>query len=213
MREITCINFMITTECNRRCPDCCCNIPYKKERQHFDWDYIQESAKYMQNLDRIQLTGGEPTMHPDFLKIVPRLKDLFNCKNLTIETNGWGFHIFPEVFKFFDWIQVTHYTSKTYLGCDDNTDDIKFLQNYLKNYPVEIKIAEVVHIQRNGIKRGSICARGTSETVSYENGLIYPCCVGNGVTGAVGIPLDYHWKDMIEYGAVPLPCKNCWFSC
>ena len=52
------------------------------------WDYIIESARYLKGIKMIKLTGGEPTMHPQFQEFVPKLKELFQCEILSIETNG-----------------------------------------------------------------------------------------------------------------------------
>ena len=179
-RLIQCVNYMVTTFCDRNCPDCCCNIP-NKEGKHFDWDYIVESAKYLKGIRRINLSGGGPT-----------------------------FQKFPEIFKYFDVIQVSHYTENSYKDSWNNTEDVNFIIDYLKGTPTQVLVGEIVHVNRSRRSMGLVCERGTSETVSYENGLIYPCCAGPGVDGGKGIPLSDNWLEEIRY--VRLPCKNCWFS-
>ncbi len=210
MRNISCINYMLTTYCNRMCPDCCCNIPNKKDRIHFDWSYVVNSAEYFKGINRINISGGEPTIHPNFIEFIPKLKELFQCINFTIETNGYGFKKFPEIFKYFDVIQATRYTEKSYINSWDNKEDIEFIKNYLQDSKTKLLIGEVIHTPRKIRKNGIICIRGLSETASYENGILYPCCTGSGVEGANGITLTKNWRE--EILKVKLPCKNCWFS-
>lgn len=210
MRDIHSINYMITTHCNRVCPDCCCNIPNLRNKKHFDWNYLVESAKYFKGIFRINLTGGEPTLHHNFVELVPKLKDLFNCTLLTIESNGYNFKKFPQIFTYFDTVYASVYTEKTYPGSISNEKDIEFLEEYLKGTKTKVFSGDIVHIQKNVKPSGKICERGKSETVSYANGYLYPCCVAPGVKDSLGIPLTYNWKkDILE---VPLPCNNCLFS-
>jgi organic radical activating enzyme len=207
MRDIQSINYIITTYCNRTCPDCCCNIETK---QHFNWDYIQASVKYFRNMPRIHLTGGEPTIHPDFKEIVPKLKELFGCTRLTIESNGVNFRKFPEIFTYFDEVYASIYTERTHKGCLSNEKDVKFLQKYLEKTSTKFFSGDIIHFSKNTKPSGRICERGLSETVSYYNNKVYPCCVAPGVKDSKGILVTPNWKkDILE---VPLPCSNCLFS-
>jgi organic radical activating enzyme len=209
MRNINCINYILTTNCNRNCPECCCDVP-NKTGIDVSWIYIVESAKYLKGINRINLSGGEPTLHPYFEEIVPKLRELFQCNLLTIETNGYGFEKFPEIFKYFDWIQATHYSSESYEGSDDNEEQVKFIQDYLKDSKTVVLVANVTHVLRSRRSSGEICERGKSETAAYENGLIYPCCVAPGIEGGKGIPLSSNWKE--EILKTEMPCNNCHFA-
>jgi organic radical activating enzyme len=201
---------MLTTYCDRLCPDCCCNIPEWNNKTNYDWAYLENSAKFFKGIRRINLSGGEPTLHPNFVEFAPKLKELFQCNVLTIESNGYGFKKFPEVFKYFDVIQVSHYTKDSYEGSTDNTEDVEFIKDYLKGTNTSVLIGEIVHISRERRSSGIICGRGESETVSYVDGLLYPCCAAPGVEGRIGIPLSDNWIHEIE--KVKMPCENCWFS-
>jgi len=211
MREISSINYVITTSCNRMCPDCCINIQHK-QRKYVDWHYLTESAKYFKGINRIHITGGEPTIHPNFKDFVPHLREVFGCKLLTLETNGFGVRSYPEIFTYFDIIYMSHYTKNSYLGSSDNGEDIEYLKNYINKTPCKttIVVGDIVHTSRDVRNNGIICERGLSETAQYEDGLLYPCCTTSGVEGCLGIPLTQRWKE--EILKVSLPCKNCWFA-
>lgn len=81
------IYIEITTDCNLRCAHCFgmfgdvekIELPYKKIM-----DIIEEA--YNLNVKNIILSGGEPVLHKDFIKIC---KKILSCKlNLVIATNG-----------------------------------------------------------------------------------------------------------------------------
>lgn len=209
MRIIENINYVITTDCNRMCPDCCCNIP-NKQLYNISWEEILETSKFFKGINRINLTGGEPSLHPEFSNFVPKLKNIFECEFLTIETNGYGFKKFPETFKYFDWIQATSYDENSYKESYDNSDDINFIKSYLSNSKTKVVVGKVIHSLRQGIGNGKICDRGLSETVSYEKGFLYPCCVSSGIENSKNIKLTNNWRK--EILTVPLPCDRCWFS-
>lgn len=212
MRQITSINLSFTTHCNMQCPDCCCNITYKTkaEKSFYGWDYFVNAAQYFHSIDRIHLTGGEPTTHPKFTCYVPLLKDLFACNLLTLETNGTNFKRFPDIFKHFDKIYITHYTEDTFKDSPDNTEAIEFIKDYLIDSKVEIIVGNVIHTKRETRSGGNMCSRGYSETVAYCDGVIYPCCVAPGLHTKVFIEPSLDWKDRIQN--VHPPCEECFFS-
>jgi MoaA/NifB/PqqE/SkfB family radical SAM enzyme len=181
----------------------------KKDKKFFDWEYFVNASKYFYGMNRIHLSGGEPSMHPDFSDIAAKFKELFNCRLLTIETNGTLLRSKSESFKYFDKIYISHYTKDTFNGCPDNTDNINYIKEYLKDSQTEVIVGEVEHISRE-IRGTKICPRGTSELVEYNNGKIYPCCVGSGLDEDVCIRPTENWIEEIKL--VMPPCHICFFA-
>ncbi len=134
-RVIDTISYSLTTHCNMRCPDCCAGITAmdKKDKKFHSWDYVVNSAKYFKGIRRINLTGGEPSIHPDFENWAPKLKELFGCDVLSVWTNGTMFYKKTEAFKYFDEIHITNYTAETFEGSPDNTGAIEFIMDYLSD--------------------------------------------------------------------------------
>ena len=94
------LRLSLLDACNFRCVYCMpedATFSLKSERLP-----VSELGNIAKNLvalgiDEIRLTGGEPTLSPDFIKIVQELSTL-NLKKLSITTNG--FHIakhYPEI--------------------------------------------------------------------------------------------------------------------
>jgi len=210
-RNITSISYSLTTHCNMRCPNCCAGITaMPKEKKSFvSWKQLEESAIYFKGIDRINLTGGEPSIHPKFEEFVPKLKELFECRLLSIWTNGTMFQKKPEVWKYFDQIHITNYTEKTFEGSPNNTESIKWIREKLKDTKVEIFDCETVHIPLT--QRGTkMCFRGYSDTVEFVNGKIYPCCAGSGLDTQIYLPLQSDWKEKIL--TIHPPCEECLFA-
>ena len=207
-REITKVNFSITSRCNRACPDCSYGMQNEKMQVDLTLEQIKEYAQYFQELDTINITGGEPSFHKNFKDFSEQVRSIFSTHKLTIETNGYAFIKNPELFLSFDEVYVSNYDNNTYDGCQGNQKEIKFMQEYLKGKKTEIILVQTLHLNKVG--KGGICARGLSENVSFFKGLIYPCCTGQGVPGAIGLIPCSDWREKIL--KIPLPCKNCIFS-
>lgn len=182
-----------------------------RDKKFFDWEYLENAAHYFYGLDRIHLTGGEPTIHPKFEEFVPKLKKLFGCNRLTIETNGFLFKRNPGIFAYFDELYCTHYRADSFPGSPDNSEDIAYIKEYWKSVPmIKIWDIDIKHVSR--AERGTkICPRGTSETLGYANGKLYPCCVASGLPERdTGIPLTENWRT--EILDVVHPCDICFFA-
>ena len=72
---ITCVSLELTTACDRACPECCCNIPHRPAVHH-PWEYFEAAAKVIYGVERVHLSGGEPTYHPQFAEFVPDMRRL-----------------------------------------------------------------------------------------------------------------------------------------
>lgn len=65
------VNLDMTTHCNKRCPDCCAGVGINRELRHHPWEYFEQAATWIYGMKRVNLTGGEPTAHPQFAEFVP----------------------------------------------------------------------------------------------------------------------------------------------
>jgi len=191
------------------CPDCCAGITgmKKEHRKFYDWAYIENSAKYFYGIERINLTGGEPTIHPKFSEWVPKFKKLFGLKFLSVWTNGTMFRKKKEAFKHFDHIHITNYTKDTFHGSPDNTGEIQFIREYLSGTDVQIFATEVKHIAFTGGSK--MCFRGYSDTVEFVDGYVYPCSSSSGLPTKIRRKLDENWKEVTKMHP---PCGECMFA-
>lgn len=190
------------------CPDCCAGITAmkKKDRVFYDWDYILNSAKYFKGIKRINLTGGEPSVHPEFENWIPKFKDLFECEILSVWTNATMFRKKPGVWAYFDEIHISNYTKESFDGSPDNTKEIEFIKNLYPNK--YISAARIIHEPLT--KRGNkMCFRGYSDTVEFIDGYVYPCSSSSGLPTKVRRKLDENWLEVINLHP---PCYECLFA-
>lgn len=213
MRAITCVSVALTTHCNLACPDCCCDIPRRAHGAGVSWEYLAEAAGSLRGIPRINITGGEPTTHPQFDAWAPKFRELFDCQTLTLETNGLLAIRHLEALQHFDKVYVTHYTQGTFRTAPeayrvDNTQQIEKLKMALG---ARLHVKPHMYHEPRARQRGTRpCAAAHSETVAYWNGRLFPCCLADGVPNAVGIELTPDWRTQIL--TVAPPCATCFFA-
>ena len=82
----------LTNRCNMRCPICFANAGAAGYVSEPDHDQIVRQLQALRDLrptpcTAIQFTGGEPTVHPDFLRIVAAAREM-GFSHIQIATNG-----------------------------------------------------------------------------------------------------------------------------
>ena len=104
------MNIIITNECNRNCPFCIA----KKNSNNSNYKYIsmeniEKAINFAksENLETIALSGGEPTLHPNIMEIVKKIKQT-NCQ-LALYTN-YDFKDKVEILDgLIDYIFISYY--------------------------------------------------------------------------------------------------------
>lgn len=200
------VNLDLTTHCNKRCPDCCAGVGINRVLGHHDWSYFETAAKWLQGIERINLTGGEPTAHPKFAEFVPRFRELFGCTTLTMNTNGY------RVIAHLDTI-VEHFTWVDFSDYGDNHQAL----NALLGRGVKVGMYNAGPNGANFVPRirraeGKPCSRACfiSDGCAYADGKFFGCCVGPGIPTATPLEPQIDWKTILP--TVPLPCNDCWFA-
>jgi GTP 3',8-cyclase len=85
------LRLSITDMCNFYCGYCLPNGYQKKQRDFLDLDEIRRLVTGFVELgvQKIRLTGGEPTIRKDFCEIAKTLSQLPGVKKLALTTNGY----------------------------------------------------------------------------------------------------------------------------
>jgi hypothetical protein len=224
------INLGITTRCTMSCPNCSVDVPGIKAANRARDESVaqllfagQVLTKYG-GFRRVHVTGGEPTMHKDFERLVPLLKAGFVAQHLTLETNGAYFARYKRlIHDHFDMVFITHYLKdKIYPGSPDNTKTIEEAQKLLGD---RLIVEPPVEHPEGHVKLGVIGHRGDeakakAEAIAcskfyepglpcaYYEGILYPCCVSVGIDRVgLGVPVTENWRDFITEW--PKGCSRC----
>lgn len=89
----TCLaNLDLTNRCNLRCPICFANATAAGYVYELSYEQVVEMMKELRNekpvpCSSIQFSGGEPTIHPDFLRIIRKAREL-GFSQIQVATNG-----------------------------------------------------------------------------------------------------------------------------
>ena len=192
------VQILITTACDRRCPDCCQQIPRKAPGEHDAWENFERAARYLSGLP-LTVCGGEATIHPEFDRIARNFRALFEAPYMEISTNGYGVIAHGAVMGSFDKIRITDYPEPA------TRNAIAWVQTHL---PGRLQLDPPGHLPLNRPGSGLECFR-TSWPIHFA-GRLWPCCVGTGFENAASIELCDDWRQRVA--AVPLPCDRCVFS-
>ena len=66
------VNISIISKCNNNCKYCFQQDSYHDLNMMLSYDDIDDILKWSKGTSRIALLGGEPTLHPDIVRIVQR---------------------------------------------------------------------------------------------------------------------------------------------
>lgn len=205
--EIQSLNLDFTTHCDRRCAECCAGIGITRQAlRHYPWEYFATAAEVFRGIPRINLVGGEPTFHPQFAEYVPRLKDLFGSRRLTMTTNGWGIRKHRDVIvRCFDAVEFTDY------HIAERTDYFReHIAPALPEHSIFDAGPDAVNFTpRSRRGSGQPCTRAwwRGMGVAYSDGRIFACTTA-GMPGVPGIEPLPGWDERMP----ELPCRDCWFS-
>lgn len=215
------LNLGITTRCSMKCPNCSIDVPYiaeEKEATHAKIADIARDAAFMRPLRRVHVTGGEPTLHPEFGMLSSLVREMFHAQYVTLETNGARLVKYLDVVKaFYDRVFITTYEEDAvYPGSPSNLDVIETAKRHLRSGqlilepPVRHTQSHVQVLSLRQTKDEEVpCSKWYDPGLpaGWYNGLLYPCCVSFGIRAAGGIPVDANWRERIVN--IPMGCQVC----
>jgi uncharacterized radical SAM superfamily Fe-S cluster-containing enzyme len=86
------ITFEIGTVCSLRCKNCCAGMPYARKKEFRPTEEIVRDMRRIYDayplVNQISISGGECTLHPDFLEIVKQALLIFGNSFICVYTNG-----------------------------------------------------------------------------------------------------------------------------
>ena len=142
------LRLVLNTACNGNCYFChhegCDGVS-----NEMSWDTINECIKAAQqlNIQKISLTGGEPTLRPDLCDIVCTIKNRLPLIELGITTNGFGLTQLPhKTLELIDHINLSiiSFQKSNYLDYQGVNPEIlfSFLEKYVHKTTINIVVVE-----------------------------------------------------------------------
>lgn len=224
-RKINKIQVPIVRNCNRKCPDCCARTELKWYNYNLNksievsLEELKWAGDLFGELEQIEITGGEPTMHSQFEFLTNNLHNFFRCKDIILVSNGWLFERdlskLPLLLKY-NSHYFTHYneTFSKINGGHPNTNAINIVKNFLhENGKPRWEANEMYgHIpQKFPPHPGGACGWNSSNMISYYEKRLYGCCVAwSSENKGKSIPLTNDWR--VELNKIELPCESCFLS-
>lgn len=200
-------NVTVLTPCNRRCPHCCCgDVVYREKGRIFSPDDIARDIAALGDVGTVLLTGGEPTLHPNFPAVAEAARSARGKRKLTLVTAGAKLVQHAHATRFFDNIRMSVFDETSDAGASTPSG---LVEQFTKVCPpgVSFEPAIITHYRTAGGKNP--CGR-ISNTVSTMDGRVYPCCVASGISGARSTDLTAGWENRLL--EVRAPCESCVFG-
>ena len=207
------IQIPISRICNRQCPDCGARDTltwYNKSiiEKEVSLEELKIVGDKIGKIERLEITGGEPTLHSKFEELASNLKYYFQCDNIWLITNGWLFKKDPSKLKLllnFQNVYITHYTD-IFAQKNGGTTNTNFLKNYPKiGFHPNTMNSHTRHLPPYG---GNPCHLAYIGFNSYYEGKLYGCCTAwSQPNRGTGIPLTEDWRNHLT--EIDLPCKDC----
>ncbi len=200
-------NVMITTACDRACPDCCCgDVVLRAKGRVFSPESIAAEVRALGPVARVYITGGEPTLHPQFEQVARLAHEARGGLPLYLVTNGFRLAEKADAARYFDHIDWSRFDAASNAGAPT---DPEIGRRYLARAPAGAGAFSDNHIVHTRTQGSGVCGRETF-TVSVMAGRVYGCCVACGIEGAESTELSPGWLDRL--GGVALPCDRCVFG-
>jgi len=200
-------NVTVMTGCNRRCPDCCCgDVVLRAKSRVFSAEDIARDVGALGDVGHVILTGGEPTLHPDFPRVAEMARNARGGRRMTLVTNGARLVKHAEATRFFDAIRMSVFTDASNAG---ESTDPNIAEEFRKICPPGVSFEPSVVIHYRTVGGGNPCER-IYNTVSTMDGRAYSCCVASGIDGAQSTDLSSGWEDRLL--GVAAPCSTCVFG-
>lgn len=191
------LEIAITDFCNIDCLLCSQGTPLQKDKKMMPLKELERISKFFRpfEFDSIKLSGGEPTLHPQFGEICDRLKELFPACAYELATNGCLLEKYLDHLEVLNHIELSRYPGKndsTYLHLTELK--LPHLSPVTKeDYSGMADVYQASNLNKTHIYK--YCERAYIRKIVQSR--IYPCCIIFGQSirqnidrNKVSVPID-----------------------
>lgn len=167
---------------------------------------ISRDVAALGDVGTVFLTGGEPTLHPQFPAMAEAARAARGSGKLTLITNGARLVRHAEATRFFDNIRMSVFDESCDAG-EPTTPGIVEAFREVCPPNVSFEPSIVPHYRTAG--GPNPCDR-LDNTISTMDGRVYACCVASGIAGAASTELTPGWEERLLN--IDVPCERCVFG-
>jgi hypothetical protein len=212
------ISFVLTTACNRQCPSCAVRIPEMLVR-HVTVPELEEMGKHLGPVNCFAVSGGEPTLHPQFGEVIDAIIRSFKFNTLNMATTGARLLQQREHWGKFDYIGLACYPEhECFPGIPNNKALVDEIVSHfvpireLKYYAEYSLPGEKTHlcvwgpiVHHTTARPGRTNCQRLWHTCLVKDGEIFPCC--SLPKNAVGVKIEPGWRE--RWPAPKADCDTC----
>lgn len=213
------LEIAITDFCNLDCPLCSQGTPLQKGKKIMPLRELERISKFLRpfEFDIVKISGGEPTIHPQFGEICDKLKELFPAHAYQLATNGCLLEKFLDHLKVFNHIGLSHYPGKNDSSFFHLTElKLPNLYSGTKDDYCEMEdINKESNLDKTHIYRS--CKWTYIKKIVQSR--IYPCCLifGQSVRqnidiSKISVPIDENWRKNLTKINLEPHCRHCFVN-
>lgn len=220
LRDHFVLEICITDFCNLSCAFCCQATVENEIKRTMSIEYISLISRSINDYEflAIKISGGEPTIHPEFETIVRNLRESFKAQFYCLATNGKYLLRYRDLLDSFDCIEVSHYPGK-------NDQIVEAIRAANLELPVDF-IERVegtsmhnVFEEPNQEKQNIFLRCRYPAWKKIVQGRIYPCSniFGQAIRqnfdpNLVSVPVSRDWRNAIKAIDIEQYCRRCWVN-
>lgn len=192
---------VVTTRCNLACPACCYQMPTRAlwPARHEPWAAFAAAARVFGDVQDLFVTGGEPTLHPEFPRIAREFRAMFDAERMVLVTNGARLIEHGDAADRFDEVRVSAYDDRGRRAAD-----------WLRARRPDLLRGGTAPEQVPLDHRGGPGRCDKDWTAVLIQGHLYPCCMGPGIPGSARAELTTAGRASLA--GLPRPCARCIFG-
>lgn len=221
LRNNFALELCVTDLCNLKCRYCCQATNENSNKAHMPLNDIKKVAEMVSKHEffTIKISGGEPTLHPNFGEICQNLRLWFTAHHYQLATNGCNLLRYRNLLHFYDSIDLTLYP-----GLNDKTyNDILLSSIHTPDIFCTTRFDD--ELMRNVFKENNLGETNIFMKCRYPawrkvvQGRIYPCSniFGQAIRqkfnpNSVSVPMDENWRENLEELTIETHCQRCWVT-
>jgi hypothetical protein len=205
-------NVIVVTYCNRHCPLCCeADMVRRSPPRDVSIPQIVDDIVALGDVGVVLLTGGESTLHEDFVGMLESAREARGNRPLTLYTNGYRLMEYAaHVIRYCDRVNLSVYGEDSNAG---EPTDPTVVERFRTLCPPQVHFSPFF---MSGDMKHQASSGGASPcyrlfiTISAQEGRVYPCSVAHGIANAEYTDLSPGWERRLL--DVAAPCERCVFG-